>query len=163
MVCDSGPAIISGTRAGLVEQVPAFWKISLKKLCFDNESVVKKMNQTDMRERAQKEGWQWWEAAFGYNGLIVVLISKSFVKITSANSARHIVSPQGILAIILSLFLTPQYLDSYYSPGLEMYIFRSVHVLQLLQGTFEALPPSKLCLLHTLALCMPTSQESTML
>lgn len=119
MVCDSGPAIISGTRAGLVEQVPAFWKISLKKLCFDNESVVKKMNQTDMRERAQKEGWQWWEAAFGYNGLIVVLISKSFVKITSANSARHIVSPQGILAIILSLFLTPQYLDSYYSPGLE--------------------------------------------
>lgn len=58
-------------------------------------------------------------SCFRYSGLIVVLISKSFVKITGANSARHIVSPQGILAIILSLFLTPQYLDSYYSPCLE--------------------------------------------
>ena len=49
-----------------------------------------------------------------------------------------------------------------FSPS-GMYIFRSVHILHLLQGTFEALPPSQLCLLHTLALCMPTSQESTML
>ena len=78
------------------------------------------MNQSDMRQKERARGrMAVVGSCFRYSGLIVALISQSFVKITGANSARHTVSPQGILAIILSLFLTPQYLDSYYSPHLE--------------------------------------------
>lgn len=41
------------------------------------------------------------------------------MKTIGVSSARHTVNPQEILAIILSLFLTPLNLDSYYSSHLE--------------------------------------------
>ena len=81
---------------------------------------MKKMNQTGMgeKERARRR-MAVVGSCFRYSGLRVALISQSFVQITGATSARHIVRPQGILAIILSLFSPPQCLDSYYSPRLE--------------------------------------------